>query len=482
MNQPRIQNRPIQISGNLICGVIIAFFVISVTRTQSYMTHFSDQSNESSCHVGTYIENVCRKYLPNTNENVPNTHEDVPNTNEDVPDAHEDASTQRIDFNKSIEMKYFKRNRNARSVTCSNLFRGDMSEITKAKFIMKTVKPVRMNLEVLIGLRDRRKCAAFINQRGYIVDSLTEEEQDFPVAFGMLVHKEIELVERLLRAIYRPQNFYCIHIDAKIDRKARAALEGVVGCFPNVFLASRSIRVAWGSFQVLEAELVCMRDMWQHQGWKYFINLAGQEFPLRTNYELVRILQAMDGANFVQSSLRGAKPSRWKNAPPIPLGLRKVTGALHIVVNRGFVDYALHNQTAIALFNWCRYTKIPDEIFFNTLNHNPQLGIPGSYTGDPDDGFMKPHISRFKIWRGMPFSCDRFIRRVCILGMNQLPVLVRRPEFFANKFSLEHDPYAYDCMEELLYNRTRHQYLHDRSVNTCYYSSLWQYKYRVPGH
>ena len=31
--------------------------------------------------------------------------------------------------------------------------------------------------------------------------------------------------------------------------------------------------------------------------WKYFINLTGQEFPLKTNYEIVQILKAYKGAN-----------------------------------------------------------------------------------------------------------------------------------------------------------------------------------------
>ena len=31
--------------------------------------------------------------------------------------------------------------------------------------------------------------------------------------------------------------------------------------------------------------------------WRYFINLTGQEFPLKTNKELVRILSHYHGAN-----------------------------------------------------------------------------------------------------------------------------------------------------------------------------------------
>ena len=42
---------------------------------------------------------------------------------------------------------------------------------------------------------------------------MTAEEEAFPIAYSLLMHKEVEQAERLLRAIYRPQNSYCIHID-----------------------------------------------------------------------------------------------------------------------------------------------------------------------------------------------------------------------------------------------------------------------------
>ena len=45
-----------------------------------------------------------------------------------------------------------------------------------------------------------------------------------------------------------------------------------------------------------------MRDLWAYTNWKYFINLTGQEFPLKTNLELVKILQAMQWANVVDGT------------------------------------------------------------------------------------------------------------------------------------------------------------------------------------
>ena len=176
-------------------------------------------------------------------------------------------------------------------------------------------------------LNATRDCEWFKQTRGYITSSLTREERDFPIAFSLLVFKDLEMVERLLRSVYRPQNRYCIHVDSKSDPKFFSALKSVAACFPeNVHMSSRRVDVRWGTFTVLEPELICMQDLWDMDGnttsdgdkisdrtdnshqpntqrkrtknkFKYFINLTGQEFPLKTNYELVQILKAFKGAN-----------------------------------------------------------------------------------------------------------------------------------------------------------------------------------------
>ena len=68
-----------------------------------------------------------------------------------------------------------------------------------------------------------------------------------------------------------------------------------------MFLASKRFSVQWGTFSVLESDLTCMRDLLRiNKKWKYLINLTAQEFPLKTNYELVKILKAYNGANDIR--------------------------------------------------------------------------------------------------------------------------------------------------------------------------------------
>jgi len=92
---------------------------------------------------------------------------------------------------------------------------------------------------------------------------------------------------------------------AKSDESIYSALQGVASCFENVHVLATRVDVQWGFFSVLEPELICMEHLWNRSAaWRYFINLTGQEFPLRTNYELVRILQAYKGANDVEGTVK----------------------------------------------------------------------------------------------------------------------------------------------------------------------------------
>ena len=186
-------------------------------------------------------------------------------------------------------------------IDCEAILADDTNEILRAKTYSECAP--RDAISDGSYLEMTKNCDDFLNQREYQRDAKTEEERNFPIAYSILMFEHVEQTERLLRAIYQPQNIYCIHVDAKAHPNVRAAMQAIAGCFENVFIASRMIDVTWAWFPVLEAEVVCMRDLWKYRMWRYFINLTGREFPLRTNSELVQILKAYDGGNDVDGTL-----------------------------------------------------------------------------------------------------------------------------------------------------------------------------------
>lgn len=108
--------------------------------------------------------------------------------------------------------------------------------------------------------------------------------------------------ERLLRAIYAPQNIYCVHVDKKSEASVVSAIRSITSCFSNVFIVSEAVSVVYASWSRVQADLNCMADLYSASTkWKYFINLCGQDFPLKTNLEIVRMLRALKGGNSLES-------------------------------------------------------------------------------------------------------------------------------------------------------------------------------------
>ena len=185
-------------------------------------------------------------------------------------------------------------------VNCAKLFAGDPHELENANLyqVQNPKRPIPdMNYVQLTA-----KCQEFVVERIYITKPVSREEADFPLAFSILMYKDVEQFERLLRAIYRPQNFYCVHIDVKASSAVHDAVRAIASCFRNIFVPQRLINVVWSMFSVLEAELICMEELLRYK-WKYFINLTGQEFPLKTNLDIIKIVKVLNGSNNIEGTV-----------------------------------------------------------------------------------------------------------------------------------------------------------------------------------
>ena len=142
-----------------------------------------------------------------------------------------------------------------------------------------------------------------------------------------------------------------------------------------------------------------------HRGkkWKYFINLPSQEFPIKTNQEIVKILKIYNGANDIEG-ITGSralqnrykfryiykhvdsqvKPKIYKTKltkDDPPYNITVVKGSAYGVFSRAFVEYVTENRVARELLDWFRDVLSPDEYYWATLHHNPHIGTPGAYKG-----------------------------------------------------------------------------------------------------
>ncbi|XP_060019687.1 N-acetyllactosaminide beta-1,6-N-acetylglucosaminyl-transferase isoform X6 [Lagenorhynchus albirostris] len=240
-------------------------------------------------------------------------------------------------------------------------------------------------------------CKEYLAQSHYITAPLSKEEAEFPLAYIMVIHHNFDTFARLFRAIYMPQNIYCVHVDEKATVEFKDAVEQLLSCFPNAFLASKMEPVVYGGISRLQADLHCIKDLAALEvPWKYAINTCGQDFPLKTNREIVQYLKGFKGKNITPGVLPPAHAiGRTKYVhrehlgkelsyvirttalkPPPPHNLTIYFGSAYVALSREFTNFVLHDPRALDLLQWSKDTFSPDEHFWVTLNRIP--GVPGS--------------------------------------------------------------------------------------------------------
>jgi hypothetical protein len=359
--------------------------------------------------------------------------------------------------------------------TCNNFLYGNGTQA----YYEKSVKWMKEHKKVIKPEGDLKQlakdCVNFC--KGYHMNPVNEEEASFPIAFNILMHTDVEQIEVLLRAIYRPQNIYCIHIDQKSSPSIVEAIQAISNCLTNVFIVSKRERVVYAGFSRLQADINCMSDLTKTQTqWKYLINIAGQSFPLKTNAEMVKVLKIYNGANdiegiyghrvlksrfqneWIESGIETAKPSMKKTGelnPPTPYDIDIVRGSAYGIFSRKFVEYLLNDPKPRSLLFWSRKTWSPDEHYWATLHHtysNPHLKPPGGYSGMPNE---KPWLAVYAAWGGVDKCHGQWRHGVCVFGVGDLPNLLKRREFFANKFYIDSQPLALECLANWLEHKVK---------------------------
>ena len=327
---------------------------------------------------------------------------------------------------------------------------------------------------------------------------VSQVEKDFPIAYIFVVYTNAGQVLRLLKAIYRPHNLYCIHPDARQGDKFKEYFTAIARCLDNVFIVSNPVKVYYGHISITDAQLHCMQDLVQYpeSRWKYIINLCGREIPLKTNSEIVDSLQQLKGY-----SALGAYPlpkpaweERFKNkyhldkkgellltkekqANP-PQGIKLYKSMNFMAASRAFVHFILNDTVAKELHDFLGTVYAPEEHFYSSL-----YALPQAKGAKPPPGLMIkdgiPKVDNF-IWivtqshrEHLTQLCPgkKVVHNICILSTFELEIIERsiqskQPILYFNKYFLERDPIPMDCMEERLVEANMEEYMrHCREDN-----------------
>ncbi|XP_041945912.1 beta-1,3-galactosyl-O-glycosyl-glycoprotein beta-1,6-N-acetylglucosaminyltransferase 7 [Alosa sapidissima] len=311
-------------------------------------------------------------------------------------------------------------------------------------------------------------CTQMWSDFHFITRTLSKEEEEYPLAFIITIHKELETFVRLLRAIYAPHNVYCIHVDRKAPEDYKKSVRLLAGCFDNVFLATVSERVTYAGFSRLQADINCMSDLVKSSvRWRKVINLCGQDFPIQSNLELVRYMQSKEWRDrnmtpgikqpkdkryrtefqyveaddsYVVQHKRGHK----KSLPPHNLQI--YFGTAYYSLTRAFVQFVLESPVAKDFLEWSKDTFSPDEHYWVTLNHIKDA--PGSHLNGGWEGDIR--AIKWKDQEGTTHNgCKgHYIRDICIYSIEDIPWIINKESMFANKFGIETFPDALHCLEQ----------------------------------
>ena len=111
------------------------------------------------------------------------------------------------------------------NIDCPALFGSEPGNISHThKYMYQNPRTALTAYDYLTMVDD---CAVFRATRGYIMHPISQDELDFPLAFSILMYTDVEQVERLLRAVYSPHNYYCIHVDIKAADEVHMAMRAI---------------------------------------------------------------------------------------------------------------------------------------------------------------------------------------------------------------------------------------------------------------
>lgn len=208
------------------------------------------------------------------------------------------------------------------------------------------------------------------------------------IAYFILVHRFPEQFKRMFKAIYDPNNIYVIHV----DRKSGSAFEDDIVEFLSAYSNAESLiaeQAIWGGYSLVDAELRGMeRLLKMSTEWCHFINLSGQDFPLKSQSYIADYLARHKGHEFImvlnQQEVRPDTMQRVQEyvieldgciyrtsiQRSFLLGVTPYIGNQWMIVSRTFCEFVCNSPEIDRYKAFYRNTFIPDEGFFQTVMMN----------------------------------------------------------------------------------------------------------------
>jgi hypothetical protein len=270
------------------------------------------------------------------------------------------------------------------------------------------------------------------------------------IAYFILVHRFPEQFKRLFKALYHPENHYLIHLDKKTGVGIYEDIEDFLTDFPNTYILE-SENIVWGGYSIVQAELNGMKYLLKlNLAWDFFINLSGQDYPLKSQKIIREYLTKNQGSNFIkianQITLRPETMNRIENyfvetdngfsgIPHKRTYLKDVIpyiGGQWMILTRGCCEFICNSEEVKKFEEYYLNTLIADESFFQTVLMNTSF-----------DGKLINDDKRAIIW--IPDGDIKL--RPKTFTEDDIKFLLEGDNLFARKFDDNTDNNIIDSME-----------------------------------
>jgi hypothetical protein len=211
------------------------------------------------------------------------------------------------------------------------------------------------------------------------------------IGYLILVHRFPEQFKRLFNAIYDPRNSYVVHVDKNSGETLDANIRDFLLPYPNAEVMEGRAAL-WGGYSLVDAELRGMQHLMEMDGnWSHFINLSGQDFPLKTQAQIMDHLRANPDREYIrvldQNKIRpetmrrigefvierGGQIEQTLTMRPFIEGATPYIGNQWMIVSRAFCSFVCNDVRADRYKEFYRNTFIADEGFFQTVMMNTSV-------------------------------------------------------------------------------------------------------------
>jgi hypothetical protein len=284
------------------------------------------------------------------------------------------------------------------------------------------------------------------------------------IGYFILLHRFPEQFKRMFRAIYAPGNSYVIHVDKGSGAEFAADIAEFLKPYQGVAIIE-SKKALWGGYSLVDAELRGMAKLLaMSSSWTHYINLSGQDFPLKSQAYIRDFLRANPRRQYIRAlDQRAIRPDtlnrvshmfvealgrmfRTPVSRPFLKGATPFIGTQWKVVTRSFCQFAVHHPSADRFKTFYRRSFIPDEAFFQTLMMN-----------SPNQGEVMNDDLRTIDW--VPDG-EIKLRPRTFVTVDALR-LTLSPDLFARKFDMNEDAMIFDLIEAHLKTPAAMDYVGD---------------------